>query len=346
MSNSEETLPFLRACRGLPTDYTPVWLMRQAGRYMKEYRKVRERTPFIDLCKNTDLSAEVTVTAVERIGADAAIIFSDLLLILEPMGMELEYSKGDGPKLHNPLRDSASIDRLTEADPESLRFVYEAIRKTRAALRSDTPLIGFCGAPFTLASYMIEGGGSRNYIETKKIMYGDFGAWNSLMDVLVRSLVKYMNAQIEAGAQAVQIFDSWVGCLSPSDYQEFVLPHSRSLLDGISDHVPVIHFGTGTASFLEELNSAGGDVIGLDWRVDIGAAWERLGDVSVQGNLDPCVLLSDKEVIRKKAEKILQKVDGRPGHIFNLGHGVLPPTPVDNVKYLVDLVHEWRAKEK
>ncbi len=343
MPNTDENAPFLRACRGLPVDHTPIWLMRQAGRYMQEYREVRERTPFIELCKNSDLAAEVTVTAAERIGADAAIIFSDILLILVPMGMSLEYAKGDGPILHNPVRDAAGIHQLKEAEKESMTFVFDAVRKTRASLRPETPLIGFCGAPFTLASYMIEGGGSRNYIETKKMMYGDPGAWHALMEVLTRSLAKYLKGQIEAGAQAVQIFDSWVGCLSPADYRDFVLPHSRSLIESVGGDVPVLHFGTGTTTLLDFMRDAGGDVIGLDWRVNLGETWDRLGKVNVQGNMDPCVLLADRGFIKKTAEEILRQANGRPGHIFNLGHGVLPPTPVDNVKFLVDLVHEWRA---
>ncbi len=339
-----DTAPFLRACRGEPTEFTPVWLMRQAGRYMKEYREVREKTPFIDLCMDSDLAAEVTVTAAERIGADAAIIFSDILLILQPMGMSLEYAKGDGPVLHNPVREAKDVDRITEAPPEALSFVYDALRKTRAALRPEVPLIGFCGAPFTLASYVIEGGGSRNYAETKRMMYTEPGAWHELMRLIARSLAGSLKAQVEAGAQVLQIFDSWVGCLSPADYREYVFPHIRFLLDGVSGAVPVIHFGTGTASLLDEMRSAGGDVIGLDWRVNLGPTWDRLGRVAVQGNLDPCFLLGDRETIRKRAEEILRQAGGRPGHIFNLGHGVLPPTPVDNVKFLIDLVHEWRAE--
>jgi uroporphyrinogen decarboxylase len=340
---SEDQSLFLKACRGETTDYTPVWLMRQAGRYMQEYREVRERTPFIDLCRNSDLAAEVTVTAVERIGADAAIIFSDILLILVPMGMDLTYGKGEGPILSNPIRTGADIDHLCEAPPEALSYVYDAIRKARASLNPKTPLIGFCGAPFTLASYMIEGGGSRNYAETKTLMYNDSGAWHALMNLISRSLVKYVKKQIEAGAQAIQIFDSWVGCLSPDDYREFVFPHVRLLLDGISGNVPVIHFGTGTATLLDEQKKAGGDVIGLDWRVNLGETWGRLGKVSVQGNLDPCTLLGDRDTLRKHAGEILRQANGRPGHIFNLGHGVLPLTPVDNVKFLVDFVHDWKA---
>ncbi len=315
----------------------------QRQRQTSEYREVRERTPFMELCGDPDLAAEVTVTAVERIGADAAIIFSDILLILVPMGMDLTYGKGEGPVLGNPVRAASDVDHLKEAPPEALSFVYDAIRKTRASLPPETPLIGFCGAPFTLASYVIEGGGSRNYAETKKLMYGDPGAWNALMSVIARSLVGYVRSQIDAGAQAIQIFDSWVGCLSPADYREYVFPHIKFLIDAISGPVPIIHFGTGTATLLDQQKKAGGDVIGLDWRVNLGETWDALGKVAVQGNLDPCVLLADRETIRRRAEDILRQAAGRPGHIFNLGHGVLPMTPVDNVKYLVDLVHEWRA---
>jgi uroporphyrinogen decarboxylase len=344
MTDTADNAPFLRACRGEPTEFTPVWLMRQAGRYMAEYREVREKTPFIDLCMNSDLAAEVTVTAAERIGADAAIIFSDILLILQPMGMSLEYAKGDGPVLHNPVREAKDVDRITEAPPEALSFVYDAVRKTRAALKPEVPLIGFCGAPFTLASYVIEGGGSRNYAETKRMMYTEPAAWHTLMRLIARSLVGYLKAQVDAGAQVLQVFDSWVGCLSPADYREYVFPHIRFLLDAVSGAAPIIHFGTGTTSLLGEMKSAGGDVIGLDWRVNLGPTWDQLGNVAVQGNLDPCVLLGDRETIRKRAEEILRQAGGRPGHIFNLGHGVLPPTPVDNVKFLIDLVHEWRAE--
>ncbi len=345
-SDSPADAPFLLACRGEAAAGAPVWLMRQAGRYMQEYRDLRAKVPFIELCETPDLAAEVTVFAAERIGADAAIIFSDILLILRPMGMDLTYAKGDGPVLANPLRAAADLDRLREAAPaESLAFVFEAVRRTRAALRPETPLIGFCGAPFTLAAYMIEGGGSRNFTETKRFMYKDPGAWHALLERLTRALIPYLNGQIEAGAQAVQIFDSWVGCLSPGDYRTFVLPHSRALIEGVRPGTPVIHFGTGTGSFLPEMREAGGDVIGLDWRVDLGASWDLLGEgARVQGNLDPCVLLGPPAFIRERAAEVLRQATGRPGHIFNLGHGVLPSTPVDNVKMLVDFVHEWKAE--
>jgi len=331
----------MRACRREPVPYTPVWLMRQAGRYMREYREVRERTTFLELCKNPALAAEVTVTAVERLGVDAAIIFADILLILEPLGIELEFAKGEGPAIHNPVRTPSDIDRLKELeDPNELEFVYEAIRQTRGALKPDVPLIGFCGAPFTLASYMTEGGGSKNYVHTKRLMYDDPGAWHAMMALISRALVKYLNAQIAAGAQAVQLFDSWVGCLSPDDYRDFVLPHTKSVIENVTKGVPVLHFGTGTAALLELMREAGGDVIGLDWRVRLDEGWQRVGhDVAVMGNLDPVVLFANQDVIREQAKKILEQAEGRPGHIFNLGHGILPETPVENVIALVEMVH-------
>ena len=308
---------------------------------MREYREVREKTTFLELCKNPALAAEVTVTAAERLGVDAAIIFADILLILEPLGIELEFAKGEGPVIHNPVRKTSDVDRLRELeDPNELEFVYEAIRQTRSALKPNIPLIGFCGAPFTLASYMTEGGGSKNYVHTKRLMYDDAGAWHAMMQLISRALVKYLNAQIAAGAQAVQVFDSWVGCLSPDDYREFVLPHTKSVIQNITKGVPVIHFGTGTATLLELMREAGGDVIGLDWRVRLDEGWQRIGhDVAVMGNLDPVVLFAKQDVIREQAKKILGQANGRPGHIFNLGHGILPETPVDNVIALVEMVH-------
>jgi len=308
---------------------------------MREYREVREKTTFLELCKNPALAAEVTVTAVERLGVDAAIIFADILLILEPLGIELEFAKGEGPVIHNPVRSPSDVDRLRELqDPGELDFVYEAIRQTRSALKPDLPLIGFCGAPFTLASYMTEGSGSKNYVHTKQLMYDDAGAWHAMMALISRALVKYLNAQIEAGAQAVQLFDSWVGCLSPDDYREFVLPHTKSVIDKVTPGVPVIHFGTGTATLLELMREAGGDVIGLDWRVPLDEGWRRVGhDVAVMGNLDPVVLFAKQDVLRERAKQILDQAEGRPGHIFNLGHGILPETPVENVIALVEMVH-------
>ncbi len=341
LTQSLENSVFMRACRREPVPYTPIWLMRQAGRYMAEYRAVRAKTTFLELCKTPSLAAEVTVTATERLGVDAAIIFADILLILEPMGVELEFAHGEGPVIHNPVRQASDVDRLRLLeDVSALEFVNEAIRQTRRALKPDIPLIGFSGAPFTLASYLTEGGGSKNYVYTKRLMYNDHGAWHAMMRTIASSLVKYLNAQINAGAQAVQLFDSWVGCLSPDDYREFVLPHTRAVIQNIKPGVPVIHFGTGTAALLELMREAGGDVIGLDWRVRLDEGWRRVGhDVAVMGNLDPVALFADREVLRAQAKRILDQAEGRRGHIFNLGHGILPETPVENVIALVEMVH-------
>ena len=338
--------PFMRACRREQVPYTPVWLMRQAGRYMKEYRDVRARHSFLELCKRPDVASEVTVYAAHRLGVDAAIIFADILLIIEPMGLELEFAKGEGPVIHNPVRAAADVDRLREVETvESLDYVMQAIRTTRRALKADLPLIGFAGAPFTLASYIIEGGSSRNYIHTKRLMHSDSGAWHALMSLIERALPLYLNAQVAAGAQAVQLFDSWVGCLSPEDYREFVLPHTLQAIRNISPGVPVIHFGTGTASLLELMREAGGDVIGLDWRVTLDEGWRRVGhDRAIMGNFDQILLFTSPEIIRQHVGRILQRAEGRPGHIFNLGHGILPETPVDNVIALVDAVHEMSRR--
>lgn len=331
----------MRACRREPVPYTPIWLMRQAGRYMAEYRAVRAKTTFLELCKTPSLAAEVTVTAAERLGVDAAIIFADILLILEPMGVELEFAQGEGPVIHNPVRQASDVDRLRQLeDVSALEFVNEAIRQTRRALKPNIPLIGFSGAPFTLASYLTEGGGSKNYVHTKQLMYNDSGAWHAMMSTIAASLVKYLNAQIKAGAQAVQLFDSWVGCLGPDDYREFVLPHTRAVIQNIKPGVPVLHFGTGTATLLELMREAGGDVIGLDWRVRLDDGWRRVGhDVAVMGNLDPVALFAERDVLLAQAKRVLDQAGGRPGHIFNLGHGILPETPVENVIALVEFVH-------
>lgn len=309
---------------------------------MREYRDVRAKTTFLELCKTPSLAAEVTVTAAERLGVDAAIIFADILLILEPMGIELEFAAGEGPVIHNPVRNAADVEQLHEVeDVSALGFVYEAIALTRRSLKPDLPLIGFSGAPFTLASYMIEGGGSKNYVHTKQLMYNNSGAWHALMSLISRALVKYLNAQIDAGAQAVQLFDSWVGSLGPDDYREFVLPHSRSVIRGVKPGVPVIHFGTGTGALLELMREAGGDVIGLDWRVRLDEGWQRVGhDKAVMGNLDPVALFANQEALRAQTKRILDQAGGRSGHIFNLGHGILPETPVENVIALVEMVHE------
>lgn len=320
--------------------------MRQAGRYMKEYRDIRARFSFLDLCKRPDLATEITITPVERLGVDAAILFTDILLPLEPMGVKLEYSKDDGPVIHRPVRTGKDVDRLPEIDPQgSMPFVFEAVREICRALDGRVPLIGFSAAPFTLASYLIEGGGSRNYLHTKRLYYSDPGVWRVLMERLSRALVKHLNAQIAAGVEAVQIFDSWVGCMSPEDYRRFILPYMRTMVEGLTPGVPVIHFGTGTTGLLKLMREAGGDVIGLDWRVDLDEGWERVGyNVGVQGNLDPVTLFAPPAEIRARVKDILKRAGGRPGHIFNLGHGILPETPVEHVIAMVDAVHELSAR--
>jgi uroporphyrinogen decarboxylase len=336
--------PFLRACRREATPYTPIWLMRQAGRYMPEYRAVRSRYSFLEMCKNPEAAAEVTVRAVERLGVDAAIIFADILLILEPLGFGLEFTEGTGPVIHDPIRAPTDVDRLAEIDAAAeCGFVYEAVRKAKAELK--VPLIGFAGAPFTLASYAIEGGGSRNYIRTKRLMYSEPEAWHTLMRRLSDATSGYLNEQIAAGADVVQLFDSWVGCLAPEDYRRFVQPHVKRLIDALTPGVPVIYFGTDTSGLLELMRDTGGDVIGLDWRIDLGTGWERLGStVSVQGNLDPVVLFAPLDELRDRTAAILESAAGRSGHIFNLGHGILPDTPVDNVVALVEMVHEISSR--
>jgi len=320
--------------------------MRQAGRYMQDYRDIRARVGFLELCKTPSLAAEVTVTAAERLGVDAAIIFADLLLPLEPMGLQLEFTKGDGPVIHNPVRSAEDVDRLHELEEVgALDFVLEAIRQTRRVLRSDLPLIGFAGAPFTLASYIVEGGGSKNYVQTKSLMYNDSGAWHAMMSLISRALVKYLNAQIAAGAQALQLFDSWVCCLGPDDYQQYVLPHTRRVIAGINSETPVIHFGTDTGELLQLISEAGGNVIGIDWRVRLDEGWQRIGhDKAVMGNLDPVALFANREHLRSRVKAILDQAAGRPGHVFNLGHGILPETPVENVIALVDMVHEMSSR--
>jgi uroporphyrinogen decarboxylase len=337
---------FLRACRREPVDYTPIWLMRQAGRYLPEYRDIRARTSFYDLCRDPQLCSQVMCTAVERLGVDAAIVFSDLLPILEPMGMELEFTADDGPQIHNPVREPGDVDRVVELeDAQALYFVMEAVRQTRADLPVHLPLIGFAGAPFTLASYAIEGGASRNYLHTKTLMYRDPAAWTALMERLARSVAVYLNAQIAAGAQAVQLFDSWVGCLGVDDYRRFVLPYVEQIVRQITPGVPVINFATGNPQLLPLLAESGAGVVGVDWRVRLADAWQMIGhERAIQGNLDPAALLADAAGLRSRAVEILDQAAGRPGHVFNLGHGVLPQTPVDNARALVDVVHEYSSR--
>jgi uroporphyrinogen decarboxylase len=337
--------PFLMACRRKRVPYTPVWLMRQAGRYQKEYRALRKKYSFLEMCKTPELAARVTLLPVEQLKVDAAIIFADILLPLEPMGIDFEFAKDEGPVFHQPIREMKQIDALRIIKPEEdMPFLMEAIRTVRRELQGKIPLIGFSGAPFTLASYVIEGGHSKNYILTKGMMYQDRAAWHGLMEKLAEVLIRYLNSQVRAGAQALQLFDSWVGCLSPQDYEEYVLPYSKKVIDNVDKSVPFIHFATSSSTLLEGMKRAGGDVIGLDWRVDLREAWGRVGhDVAVQGNLDPVILFGPVERIEKEVKRILERAEGRPGHIFNLGHGILPNTPVDNVVRLVDAVHEYSS---
>ena len=332
---------FMKACRGEPTDYTPIWLNRQAGRYMPEYHQVKGNTPSLDFFKTPHLAAQATCDAQRILGVDAAIMFADLLPILEPMGLHLDYLPGIGPDISNPIRTNADIDALkTGSSEQTMPYIGEVIQLIRKELPEDIPLIGFGGAPFTLASYAIEGKGSRNYVHVKQRMYGDAGAWHELMRKITDWVIDYLNYQITSGVQAVQVFDSWVGCLGPADYAEFVLPHSQRLLASISGKVPIIHFGTGNPALLSLMAKAGGDVLALDWRCSISEAWNQTGVKAVQGNLDPIALCAEREAMLARASLVLEEVNGRPGHIFNLGHGIIPETPVDNVKALVDFVHE------
>jgi uroporphyrinogen decarboxylase len=333
---------FLRACRREPVDARPVWIMRQAGRYLPEYMSVRSKVTFIELCQTPELAAEVTLSAQRVLGVDAAILFADLLPILQPMGLDLEYQKGEGPVIHNPVRTAAEVSRVHAVDEmSSQQFVFDAVKLIRRDLPADIPLLGFAGAPFTLASYIIEGGGSKNYATTKKIMLTDRGAWTDLMEKLTRTLIGYLRAQIAAGCQAVQLFDSWAGCLSPADYREYVQPWSKRILAAMPAGVPVIHFVAGNPALLGLVAEAGGSVIGIDWRSDLETAWQTVGwDRGVQGNLDPIALFGDWSVIKARASAICDVSAKRPGHIFNLGHGVLPETNPQVVKDLVRFVHD------
>ena len=341
MSEELEQSAFLKACRGEQTDYTPIWLNRQAGRYMKEYHEVKANTPSLDFFKTPHLAAQVTCDAQRILGVDAAIMFADLLPILEPMGLNLDYLVGVGPNIDNPVRTHADIDNLRVAPSiETMPYIGEAIKLIRAELPSDIPLIGFGGAPFTLASYAIEGKGSRNYIHVKQMMLSDPGAFHTIMEKMTSCAIDYLNYQIEEGVQAIQIFDSWVGCLSVNDYRTHVFAHSKRLLDEISGKVPIIHFGTGNPSLLPLMAEAGGDVMALDWRAPLMESWDLMGCTAVQGNMDPVALFAEREAVLATAGSILDEVDHRAGHIFNLGHGILPETPVDNVKALVDFVHD------
>jgi uroporphyrinogen decarboxylase len=333
---------FLRACRREPVDRTPVWFMRQAGRYMAEYRALRQKYTLLQLCRTPDLATEVTLQPIRRVEVDAAILFSDLLLPLEPMGVPFDFVKGEGPSIERPIRSAADIDALRVVDPrEALPFTYAAIRQVKTELPPEIPLIGFAGAPFTLASYAIEGGHSNNFALTKALMYGDPAAWHRLADKFASVVSDYLLAQIDAGVDAVQVFDSWVGALNEADYREFALPHTGKIFAAIRGRVPTIHFGVSSGSILHVMREAGGDVIGADWRIPLDHAWERIGsDRAIQGNLDPTLLLGPPDRLLAGARDVLARAGGRPGHIFNLGHGILPVTPVENVQALARYVHE------
>ncbi len=347
LNGGKSDMRFLAAAQRQPVDATPVWLMRQAGRYMVEYRTLRERYSILEMIKTPELACEVTMQPIQAFDLDAAIIFADILPPLEGMGLGLEFIKGEGPLIHNPVRSPADVEALRVLPPqEALPFTLEAIRLVRGELASrNIPLIGFSGAPFTLASYAIEGGGSKNHVRVKSLMMGEPAAWHQLMTKLSQVVGEYLLAQAEAGAQALQLFDSWVGQLSPADYREYVLPYSRRALEiAGAAGVPIIHFGTDTAGMLPLIRQAGGDVIGVDWRIDLADGWRLLGpDVAVQGNLDPVALFAPWPELRRRAQAVLDSArsTGWHGHIFNLGHGILPQTPVDNVRRLVDFVHEY-----
>lgn len=344
---------FLLACAKQPADHTPVWFMRQAGRYLPEYRAIRAKLSLLEICRRPEVACEVTLQPIARLGVDAAILFADILLPFEPLGLGLAFTKGEGPTIQRPIRTPADVARLPEIDPQTdLAHVLETIRLTRRELKGKVPLIGFAGAPFTLASYAIEGGATRTFVETKRLMYADPDTWHALLDRLATAVGRYLAAQIEAGAQAVQLFDSWVGCLSPDDYRRYVLRHTAKVLTmageaaeagGAADvaRSPIIHFGTETSMLLELMAEAGGDVIGIDWRIPLDAAWERVPDRAIQGNLDPCALFAPPDELEAQVRAVLQRARGRPGHIFNLGHGVFQQTDPDRLRAVVDLVHDW-----
>jgi uroporphyrinogen decarboxylase len=337
---------FVKACKAQPVPHTPIWLMRQAGRYMAEYREVRKHHSLVEICKTPELAAKVTIDAAEILGVDAAIIFADLLLPLEVMGLDFRFESGEGPVIEKPLREPTHIKALRTDQAGDLGYVAESIRQVVAHFGSKLPVIGFCGAPFTLASYMIEGGGSRNYIETKKMMYRQPEAWDQLMSKLVSVLAEYTAEQVDAGADVIQVFDSWVGCLSPDDYRQYVLPRTTELVRKLkAKHVPIIYFGTETTTLLSAMKETSADVIGVDWRLPIDEGWKLVGNTgAVQGNLDPVLLFAERKLLKQRAEDVLRRVGGRVGHIFNLGHGILQHTPVDNVKALVKIVQEFSGK--
>jgi uroporphyrinogen decarboxylase len=334
---------FVKACRSQVVDRTPVWFMRQAGRYMAEYRAVRRQYSLIEICKKPEVAADVTITAAEILGVDAAIIFADLLLPLDVMGLPFRFEAGEGPVIERPLRTKQDIDALTTTRSAELGFVAEAVALVCKHFGSSLPVIGFCGAPFTLASYMIEGGGSRNYVHTKKLMYSQPEVWDELLRKLISVTEEYSLEQVRSGADVIQIFDSWVGCLSVEDYRKYVLPRTSELVQTIqkASGVPVIYFGTDSATLLPSMKETAAEVIGLDWRIPLDQGWKAVGNnQGVQGNLDPVLLFADWKEIKARAEEILRLARGRNGHIFNLGHGILPETPVENVKNLARFVQE------
>ncbi|MFQ5800300.1 MAG: uroporphyrinogen decarboxylase [Candidatus Hydrothermarchaeales archaeon] len=335
---------FLRTCRLEETERTPVWLMRQAGRYMKEYQEIRGRHSFLEMCKKPEIATQVTLQPVDALGVDAAILFSDILVPVEAMGVEVEFVENKGPVLRNKLERKEDVDSLIIPEPEThIPFVLDTIKLLRKKL--EVPLIGFSGAPFTLASYMIEGGGSKNYIKTKSTMYNNPTLWTRIMEKISKTVIAYLDAQINAGVQAVQLFDSWVGCMGPEDYKKFVQPYTKEVIDSLTGDVPIIHFGTGTATLLEHMRETGGDVIGIDWRINLDDAWERIGyDRGIQGNLDPAALYAPPEEIIRRVKDILAKANARAGHVFNLGHGILPTTPVENVKLMVKAVKKYSLR--
>lgn len=336
---------FLRACRGEPVDCTPVWFMRQAGRALPEYRAVRSRYSFMELCRQPELSAEVTLQPVRRLGVDAAILFADIMTPLIAIGVELDLVEHVGPVVHRPVREPGDLDALRPLVPEQdVPFVLETVRLVKGELGQQVPLIGFSGAPFTLASYLVEGKPSRTFAHTKAMMYCAPELWHALMQRLASITTVYLEAQIEAGVDAVQLFDSWVGCLSPRDYGTYVQPYTRQVLGALRRHgVPLIHFGTETAMLLPQMKDDGATVIGVDWRIPLDTAWAIIGpERALQGNLDPAVLLGPWEIVADQARDVLRRASGRPGHIFNLGHGILPETPLENLARLVELVHEYR----
>ncbi len=335
---------FLDACRRRPTDVRPVWFMRQAGRYMKQYREIRAKMGILEMCKRPDIAAQVTLQPIEALDVDAAIIFADLLLPVEPMGLKLQFVSGEGPRIDNPVRTSTDVDSLSISNTEELGYVGESIQLVTKALASKIPVIGFVGAPFTLASYMIEGGPSKTFLKTKQMMYRDETLWRRLMGKLVDVLGPFAIMQVASGARAIQVFDSWVGALGPDDYVRYVAPYSRALIERVrSTGVPTIHFGTGASGFFKELHAAGGDVMGVDWRVNIDQAWMDISYRSaVQGNLDPAALFAPLPELKARVHELLKRTGTRPGHIFNLGHGILPETNVDTVRAVVEMVRDFR----